>query len=76
MVEATVRQKVQRFNAGIETGFTYSLGKGFNTGLHLTYYVLNRLNDGLALGPLGGPENVSLNFRPLALKMLCTLDLH
>lgn len=76
VVEALIRQNIRKLNAGIEAGFMYPLGEGFNAGLHLTYYIQKRLNDGLEVGPLAAAKDVSLNFRPLALKMLCTLDLH
>ncbi|WP_118975956.1 outer membrane beta-barrel protein [Taibaiella koreensis] len=70
-LEAEVRQSIRKLNAGLEAGFMYPLGNGFNVGLHATYYLLKRLNEDL---DLVYPEGASLNFRPVALKAQCTFD--
>lgn len=74
-IEDAVKQKIRKLNAGVEVGCTYPLGKGFSTGLHLAYNVLDRLHEDIELGQLGTPD-VSLNFKPLALRILLMLELY
>jgi len=75
-LEAEVRQRIRKLNAGLEAGFVCPLGSGFSTGLHFTYYILKRLEDDLELGSPGSVDEASLNFRPLALKWLLAFDLN
>lgn len=74
-LEAEVRQKVRKLNAGLEAGFMYPIGKHFSAGLHLNYYMMARLDEAISLDKSHPSGNVSLNFRPLALIAQCSYDL-